>query len=104
MNGESNQTILSKLDDMDGKLDTLVLWKAAHSKEHETVNRDIIELRTDVYGGDNSDGIKTHVQSLMNCKNNINKSKEFWYGILKLLIVAAVISLVTFLCQMYKGN
>jgi len=80
-------TIYSKLEVVDDKVDKLLIWKAEHSKEHETVGRDIEEVRTILF---ENPGLKSQVERLWNCKKDVTnqrtKRRNFWMWILRLLI------------------
>ena len=94
-----NDVILEKLNEMDVKLDELLTWKAVHKEEHKTVHRDVSEIRDVLF---ENPGLKAQVQMLMNCKRNISKWKEFWMGVLRTVIAAAIVAILMWLMLIYK--
>lgn len=100
--------IYAMLEAIDEKVDSLLLWKAAHNEQHKTITRDITDVRKTLYG--NPNGLVSKVQRLLNCKNQIQirSWKEFWMGILagiiKVVVAAAIIGLVGWLLFIYKNN
>jgi len=94
-----SEKIIEKLEQMDGKLDKLLTWKEVHKAEHKTIYRDVEEMRGVLF---ENPGLKAQVQSLMNCKRNISRWREFWLGVLKTVVAAAIISIVLWLMMIYK--
>jgi len=96
------EAILDKLNDMDSKLDELLLWKAVHKAEHKVINRDVTEVREVLFA---NPGIKSQVQTLMNSKKHISKWKEFWMVLLRTVVAAAIVAVLMWLMLIYKkGN
>jgi len=93
--------ILDKLDEMNGKLDELLIWKEVHKQEHKGISRDIEDVRSVLF---DNPGLKSQVQTLMNCKSNTLRSRDFWMGVLKVVITAGIISIVGWLLFIYKQN
>lgn len=94
--------VLEKLNEMDTKLDVLLLWKAAHQESHKTINRDIDELRDTLF---ENPGLKSQVQTLINCGRNISRWRNFWMDVLKLVAVAAIVMVLTWCMILYqKGD
>ena len=91
--------IFEKLTAMDGKLDELLLWKSVHTESHKSIDRDINEIREELF---ENPGIKTQVQTLMNGKKQINKSQDFWRSILRKVIETAIIAIIMWFMLMYK--
>jgi len=96
------EAILDKLNDMDSKLDELLLWKAVHKTEHKIINRDVTEIRETLF---DNPGLKSQVQTLMNSKRHISKWRDFWMGVLRTVIAAAIVAVLMWLMLIYKkGN
>lgn len=94
--------VLEKLNEMDTKLDVLLLWKAAHQESHKTINRDIDELRDTLF---ENPGLKSQVQTLVDCGRNISRWRNFWMDVLKLVAVAAIVMVLTWCMVLYqKGD
>lgn len=96
MNGE----ILSKLNEMNSKLDELLQWKAAHQEGHKSIDRDIGEVRDTLF--ENPGGLKSQVQTLVNCKRNISRWRNFWMDVLRLIVVAVIIAVLGWFLFLYK--
>ena len=96
------EAILDKLNDMDSKLDELLTWKAVHKAEHKVINRDVTEIRETLF---DNPGLKSQVQTLMNSKRHISKWRDFWMGVLRTVIAAAIVAVLMWLMLIYKkGN
>jgi len=93
--------VLDKLNEMDPKLDELLLWKAAHEEGHKTIDRDVDEVRETLFGNGNP-GLKSQVQTLMNCKQGISRWRDFWMGVLKVVIAAIIIMVLTWFMVLYQ--
>ena len=91
--------VLEKLNKMDSKLDDLLLWKAAHKESHKIIDRDIGEVRDTLF---ENPGLKSQVQTLMNCKRNVSRWRDFWMGVLKLVVATAIIATLTWFLFLYK--
>lgn len=91
--------ILEKLNEMNGKLDKLLQWKAAHEESHKSIDRDMGEVRDTLF---DNPGLKSQVQTLMNCKQNISRWRSFWMDVLKLVVVAAVVAVLSWFLFLYK--
>ena len=96
------EAILDKLNEMDVKLDELLTWKAVHKTEHKIINRDVTEIRETLF---DNPGLKSQVQTLMNSKRHISKWRDFWMGVLRTVIAAAIVAVLMWLMLIYKkGN
>jgi len=93
------EAILDKLNKMDSKLDELLTWKAVHKTEHKVINRDVTEIRETLF---DNPGLKSQVQTLMNSKRHISKWRDFWMGVLRAVIAAAIVAVVMWLMLIYK--
>lgn len=93
--------ILSKLNEMDGKLDELLTWKAVHKTEHKGISRDVVEIRETLF---DNPGLKSQVQTLMNCKQDTFRWRDFWMWVLRCLTVSGIIGLIGWLMFIYKKN
>jgi len=93
--------ILEKLDTIDSKLDELLIWKAGHDKKHESIDRDISEVREVLF---DNPGLKSNVEGLLRCKNNMSRWRDFWMYVMKVIIAAAIIAITAWLLKFYKGD
>ena len=93
--------ILEKLGEMDGKLDELLTWKAVHKEEHRGINRDVTEIRETLF---DNPGLKSQVQTLVNCKQGMSRWRDFWMWVLRCLTVSGIVSLIVWLLLIYKKN
>ena len=94
--------ILDKLNQMDVKLDELLTWKAVHKAEHKGIYRDVSEIRETLF---ENPGLKAQVQTLMNGRRYTSKWKEFWMGVLRIVLAAAIVAVLMWLMLIYKkGN
>jgi len=91
--------IIDKLNGMDGKLDELLTWKEVHKEEHKGIHRDVTEIRETLF---ENPGLKAQVQTLMNGRRYISRWKEFWMGVMKTVIAAALIAILMWLMLIYK--
>jgi len=91
--------ILVKLNEMDSKLDTLLQWKAVHKESHKGINRDIVELRDTLF---ENPGLKSQVQTLMNCKHQTSRWRDFWVGVLKIVIATVIIAVLMWFMLLYQ--
>ena len=91
--------VIEKLEVMDGKLDELLTWKAVHKEEHKVIHRDVTEIRETLF---DNPGLKSQVQTLMNNKKNISRWRDFWLGVLKIVIGAAIVAVLMWLMLVYK--
>jgi len=91
--------ILEKLNEISGKLDELLLWKAAHQESHKIINRDLDEVRDTLF---ENPGLKSQVQTLINCKQNVSRWRNFWMDVLKFVVVAAIIAVLSWFLFLYK--
>lgn len=92
-------SILEKLNEMDVKLDELLLFKAVHKAEHKVIDRDVIELRETLF---ENPGLKAQVQTLMNNRRHISKWRDFWLAVLRTVIAAAIVAVLMWLMLIYK--
>ncbi len=94
--------ILATLNTINAKLDNLIQWKAVHQESHKTIDRDMNEVRDTLF---ESSGLKSQVQTLMNGSTSISRWRDFGMGILKLVVVAAIIAVTTwFMVEHQKGG
>ena len=94
-----NDVILEKLNEMDVKLDELLTWKAVHKEGHKIIHRDVTEIREVLF---ENPGLKTQVQTLVNCKRNISKWRDFWMAVLRTVLAAAIVAIIMWLLLVYK--
>lgn len=98
LNGER---IYEKLDLIDSKVDKLLIWKAGHVKAHELIERDVADNRATLF---ENPGLISKVDTLWNYKSDTTKWRKFWLEILKYLVVASIVGIVTWLLLLYKGS
>ena len=91
--------VLDKLGEMDVKLDDLLKWKAVHQESHKIIDRDITEVRETLF---ENPGLKSQVQTLMNCKQGISRWRDFWMGVLKVVVAAGIIMIFTWFMLLYQ--
>jgi len=96
-----NDEILEKLNEMDTKLDELLTWKAVHREEHKGIHRDVTEVRAALF---DNPGLKSQMQTLMNCKRHISKWRDFWMWILRTVLAAAIVAVLVWMMLIYKGG
>lgn len=92
--------ILEKLNEMDTKLDEILQWKAAHQESHKSIDRDITEVRDTLF--DNPGGLKSQVQTLVNCKRDMSRWRNFWMGIVQLVVVAVIVAMLGWCLFLYR--
>lgn len=96
-------TLLEEIRDtvkaIDGKVNQLLIWKAEHTKAHELIERDVAETRDILF---ENPGLVSKVDRLWNCKSSITERRKFWLEVLKYLIVAGIVAIVTWLLLLYK--
>ena len=93
--------IYAKLEDIDGKVDELLIWKAAHITQHKTISRDIDDVRETLY---ENPGLKARVQTLWNGRKHTATWQDFWLFILRYLIAAAIVGITIWFLSIYKGS
>lgn len=97
----NGKKIYDQLNVIDSKLDELLIWKAEHITAHTLVERDVADNRAALF---ENPGVISKINTLWNCKSNITARKKFWLEILKYLIVAGIVTVVTWLLLLYKGS
>ena len=97
----NGKKIYEKLDIIDGKVDEILLWKAAHITAHGLIERDVADNRAVLF---ENPGVISKLNTLWNCKSNVTEWKRFWLEIFKYLIVAGVVAVVTWLLLLYKSD
>jgi len=93
----------NKLDAMDKKLDTMLLWRASFEQRYVFHEDKIEELRGTIYGEKGTNGMVKQVDRLVQSKGQFNKWQDFWLCILKVVIATSIISLAGWLFFMYKS-
>ena len=104
--------VLDKLDGierqgnvMDGKIDELLLWKAALEVRCRTQAEKTKGLQDELYNKEN--GLKVRVQRLWNCKGALRDKVAMWqdFGmyILKALVVAGLLAVIAVIFKVYKS-
>lgn len=87
------------LKEMNGKLDELLLWKAGHDKGHETIDRDIKEVREVLF---DNPGLKSKVERLWNCKKDSFRWRDFWMSVLRTVVATIILGVIVWLLLLYK--
>ncbi len=95
------EDVYKKLDIIDVKVGQVLIWKAKHETAHELLERDIGDSRAAIF---ENPGLISKVSTLWNCKKDTTKWKEFWFGILRYLVVAVIVGVVAWLLVLYKGT
>jgi len=102
MNDEERDKTLLKID---SNIDELMIWKSALDERCDAHRKQTAEVRRTVYGNPGSaNGLQFEVSRLSNCKKSLTKLREFWVFILKILLITGIISVVTWLFRIYKGE
>ncbi len=94
MSGEEAKVIYDKLNTMDTKLDEIVTWKEVHLEAHKQIGTFLGDCRKTLYGGDEM-GLEGKVNLLWQRGSFINY-------VLRIVIAAVVIALLTFVLKTYK--
>jgi len=101
----NEQKIWQKLEQMDGKLDNLLQWRAAVDERCRAHHADTEEVRKTVYGNPGStNGLQFEVSRLMNCKKETRRWKDFWIFVLRSLVIFGIIGIIMWLMGLYKGS
>jgi len=102
MNDQERDTLLLQIN---SKVDTLLQWKSTVDERCEAHRKQTNEVRKTVYGNPgHADGLQFAVSRLTNSGKRAIKFREFWIFILKILLISGIISVVTWLFQIYKGD
>lgn len=88
------------LKSMHGKLDKLLIWRAALDERCTAHREQTDDVRETLYG--NPNGVVKKVNTLWNGKKHATKWKDFWMYVLKIIVAASIISLVSWLLLVYK--
>lgn len=97
--------IYDKLNKIDAKIGKLMVWKATLDERCTAHRGETNEVRKTIYGNPGSaDGVQFKVERLWQCKKNLTKFQEFWIYVLKILLITGIVSLVTWLMSIYKGD
>ena len=95
------ETIYNKLDAIDSKVDKLLIWKAEHVQSHELIERDVADSRAALF---ENPGVVSKVNTLWNSEKHSTKWHVFWMEVLKFLVIALAVGVVTWLLILYKGT
>jgi hypothetical protein len=99
------QQVLDKLEEIDGKLDDLLRWKAGLDERCSGQREKTEELRREMFA---ADGLKQKVQRLWNCKGALRDKVAMWqdFGmyVLKALIVAGLLAAIAIVMKVYKSS
>lgn len=112
----NDKIIVEKLDgiatstaSINGKVDELLLWRAAMEERCTHHSRETISIKTTLYGRDGAaGGLVTDVQRLKNCKED-KKRSEVQYrgvilGVLQTLIATGIILVALWLMSLYRSG
>lgn len=83
-----------------GKLDELLIWRAVLDERCGTHRQQTDDVRETLYG--NPNGVVKKVNSLWNGKKYASKQRDFWMYVLKIVVAAGVIGLVSWMLLVYK--
>jgi len=95
----NGKKIYEKLDSIDDKVGQLLIWKAEHVKQHEMLERDVADNRSVLF---ENPGVISKLNTLWNGRSSSSEWHKFWLEILKYLIVASIVAVVTWLLVLYK--
>jgi len=102
MNDQERDEVLSKINN---NVDELLRWKFALDARCKAHREQTNELRKTIYGNPGrTNGLQFETSRLTNSGKRLKKFKEFWIFILKILLITGIISIVTWLLQIYKGE
>ena len=96
--------IEKKLDQMNNKLDLMLQWKAGFEERCIAYNQKTEELRCTVYGEKGCNGLVKQVDRLVQCKGLISRWRNFWMGVLKVVVATFIISLTGWLLFIYRSS
>lgn len=96
------------LKEMNGKLDRLVIWQAAHKEQHVLIQRDIGEVRIVLFGKNKKQGLVSTVEKLSFCKDE-NKTRRifvrgFLMSVLRYVVAGIIMAVIGWLLFLYKNN
>lgn len=101
------QEVYNVVKTIDDKVDQILQWKAAHIERHESVERDVNEVRDSLYGTDRKNGLLSRVQGLQGCKETIKDKardrRQFVLGVLSKVLAVGIVALVTWLLVKFGG-
>ncbi len=95
------EQICNKLDVIDSKVDTLLLWKAEHREEHKSISRDVSENRKTLFS---NPGVVARVNDLWNTKLRSSKWTNYWLAILTTITTASIIGVSIWLLMIFKEH
>ena len=93
------EQIYEKLESVDGKVDTLLVWKARIDERCKAHRQQTDELRETVF---ENPGLKSKVERLWNCKKAMTRQKEFWLGVLRTVLSYGIIGIAVWLLFIFK--
>ena len=94
-----SEKIYGKLDVIDSKVDKLLFWKGEHIESHKLIERDVADSRAVLF---ENPGVVSKINALWNCKSATSERRRFWIEILRYLIVAGIVAVITWLLLLYK--
>jgi len=92
-------TLRETLDEIRQTLAQIVTWQAVHDQAHETIGRDLTDVRETIYG---NPGIRDKVLRLWACKKSIAAGRDFWLGVLKYVISVGIVAIIVWGLTVYK--
>jgi len=95
----NGKKIYEKLDTIEDKINTILLWQGTHEKSHEFLERDIADNRAAIF---KNPGLISKVNTLLNGKSTVTERRRFWLEILKYLIITGIVAVATWLLLLYK--
>lgn len=97
----NGKRIYDILETIDSKVDTLLMWRGEHIESHKLLERDVSDNRAILF---ENPGLIQKVNTLLNCKTHITQWQKFWIEILKYIIIASIVSIISWLMIFYKAN
>ncbi len=89
-----------------GKLDEILRWMAAHDQKHEADDRDVKELRAEMYGNGHS-GVKRTLDRLwQRCELRTCTSmwKRFAFSLLGKVMAGGILMFIGWLLWVYRNT
>ena len=103
---EFEKRVDATLQSMDGKLDELIVWKAVLNERCGAHREQTDNIRTVLFENNPNPGLVSKVNSLTNCKKDIQETQKLWKTtliyILSRLLVVGIIALISWLLLVYK--
>ena len=86
------------------KLDEMLQWKAGFEERCVAHKSQTEEVRNTLFGDRGCNGMVKQVDRLVQCKGELSRWRDFRIGLFKIVVAAAIISLVSWLLFIYRLN